>query len=281
MIWLLTKHGINNTKFPWFQASAAMLMGSVLFSGVTQCRVVILYWRFGTKYLSHLQGSRGPRRVESRRGKHVVYVERGMDGNGQWWCTRMGEGRGHKLGLFPLPCGCTVIAHSRPRLSLYKPHVFRAGFLHFLDFLNLEDATDTLSQNVGKGYHLTLRYNPEECRSQHKIYCYTIMAHWAIRCPINAPVPIPNLTTAHIATHPTNTPSPPLMHRALCDCKSIHRELGLLKSEFFRMWKLTIQRCLVISKKKGVIRVSSFTNFLQVSVSANKQKLRRTEETEG
>jgi hypothetical protein len=43
---------------PWFQASAAMMMRSALFWGVTQGRVVILYRRFGTTYRSRLQGSR-------------------------------------------------------------------------------------------------------------------------------------------------------------------------------------------------------------------------------
>jgi hypothetical protein len=36
---------------------------SALFWGVTQRRVVILYWRFGTTYLSHLQGSRSPMKL--------------------------------------------------------------------------------------------------------------------------------------------------------------------------------------------------------------------------
>jgi hypothetical protein len=35
-----------------------MLMRSEHFLGMTQCRVVILYWRFGTTYRSHLQGHR-------------------------------------------------------------------------------------------------------------------------------------------------------------------------------------------------------------------------------
>jgi hypothetical protein len=39
---------------------------SALFWGITQCRVVILNRCFGTTYWSHLQGSRSPRRVESR-----------------------------------------------------------------------------------------------------------------------------------------------------------------------------------------------------------------------
>jgi hypothetical protein len=46
--------------YPWFQASAAVLMRSALFWGVTQHRMVILYRRFGT-CRSHLQGSRSPR----------------------------------------------------------------------------------------------------------------------------------------------------------------------------------------------------------------------------
>jgi hypothetical protein len=58
-------------------------------------------------------------------------------------------------------------------------------------------------------------------------------------------------------------------------------ELESLKSIFFRTWKLTIQRRLVISKKKGVILVSGFMNFLEVSVSANKQKFRCPEESQG
>jgi membrane-associated phospholipid phosphatase len=41
----------------WFQASAAMLK-SVVFWVITRRRVVIVYWRFGTTYRSHLHGSR-------------------------------------------------------------------------------------------------------------------------------------------------------------------------------------------------------------------------------
>jgi hypothetical protein len=47
----------------WLQASAGVLMRSALFWGITQRRVVILYWRFGTTYRSHLQGPKSPRRV--------------------------------------------------------------------------------------------------------------------------------------------------------------------------------------------------------------------------
>jgi hypothetical protein len=35
-------------------------------SALTQCRLLVLYRRFGTTYQSHLQGSRSPRRKESR-----------------------------------------------------------------------------------------------------------------------------------------------------------------------------------------------------------------------
>jgi hypothetical protein len=39
----------NVLFFPWFQASAAMLMRSALFWGSTQHRLLILYRRFGTR----------------------------------------------------------------------------------------------------------------------------------------------------------------------------------------------------------------------------------------
>jgi hypothetical protein len=49
--------------FPaWFQASAAMHKRSALFCDTTQRTVEIPYRRFGTIYLSHIQGSRSPRR---------------------------------------------------------------------------------------------------------------------------------------------------------------------------------------------------------------------------
>ena len=47
----------------WFQASAAKQMRSALYWDITQGIVVIHYRRFGTIYLSHLQGSRNPRRT--------------------------------------------------------------------------------------------------------------------------------------------------------------------------------------------------------------------------
>jgi hypothetical protein len=43
------------------------------------------------------------------------------------------------------------VPFSRVKKSLHKPLVSLAGFLLFLDFLALEDRTDTLSRNVGKG----------------------------------------------------------------------------------------------------------------------------------
>jgi hypothetical protein len=45
-------------RFPWFQASAAILMRSALFWDVTRRRVVIVYRRLGTTYRSHHHGSR-------------------------------------------------------------------------------------------------------------------------------------------------------------------------------------------------------------------------------
>jgi hypothetical protein len=50
-------------NFPWFQASAAMLRGFLLFWDITQRRMVIRYRRVGSMYRSHLQGSRSPRRI--------------------------------------------------------------------------------------------------------------------------------------------------------------------------------------------------------------------------
>jgi hypothetical protein len=43
------------TKYPWFQTSAAMLMRSALFYHITQVNVVILYRRFGAKFRSPFQ----------------------------------------------------------------------------------------------------------------------------------------------------------------------------------------------------------------------------------
>jgi hypothetical protein len=52
---VLCEHG--NESSSWFQASAAMLMRSALFRGVTQRRGVIHYRRSGKSYRSHLQRS--------------------------------------------------------------------------------------------------------------------------------------------------------------------------------------------------------------------------------
>jgi hypothetical protein len=41
-----------------FRASAAMLMRCALFWGVTWRRMLIVYWRFGTRHQCHLQGSK-------------------------------------------------------------------------------------------------------------------------------------------------------------------------------------------------------------------------------
>jgi hypothetical protein len=51
---------LRDRNKPWFQASAAILMRSALFWGVTQRPVRIFYRRFGTTYRSHLQRSRSP-----------------------------------------------------------------------------------------------------------------------------------------------------------------------------------------------------------------------------
>jgi hypothetical protein len=65
----------STVKCPWFQPSAAMLMRSALFWGVTQSRVVIFYRLFGTTYRSHIQGSRSPRRKK--------YPQKSADLNGE------------------------------------------------------------------------------------------------------------------------------------------------------------------------------------------------------
>jgi hypothetical protein len=53
---------------------------------------------------------------------------------------------------------------THPRLSLHKPRVSVAGFLLFLDFLTLEDGTDTLSRNVGKGLPLDAAWYPRRAQ---------------------------------------------------------------------------------------------------------------------
>jgi hypothetical protein len=47
----------------------------------------------------------------------------------------------------------------------------------FWDFLTLEDGTDTLCRNVGKGLPPTLHYNPEERRKL--IISLTALTGWA------------------------------------------------------------------------------------------------------
>jgi hypothetical protein len=54
-----TSPKLRNKSTFWFQVSAAMLMKSALFWGITLRRVVIVYRRFGTTYRSHPHGSRG------------------------------------------------------------------------------------------------------------------------------------------------------------------------------------------------------------------------------
>jgi hypothetical protein len=85
--------------YMWLRASAAMLMRSALFCGITQRRVVILYRRFGTTYRSHLQASRSPRRAESR----LFTLEDGTD----TLCRNVG------IGL-PLDA---VLYHRRTQIS--------------------------------------------------------------------------------------------------------------------------------------------------------------------
>jgi hypothetical protein len=64
---LSSSHGLKTTLFlsPEYLLTHTNcnLLRSELFCDVTQRRVVILYRRFGTKYRSHLQGSRGPTRI--------------------------------------------------------------------------------------------------------------------------------------------------------------------------------------------------------------------------
>jgi hypothetical protein len=61
-----------------------MLMRSVLFLGVTQRRVVILYRRFGITYQFHLQGSRSSKKfknfltLEDRTGTLSRNVDKGL-----------------------------------------------------------------------------------------------------------------------------------------------------------------------------------------------------------
>jgi hypothetical protein len=56
-------------------------------------------------------------------------------------------------GASPLDLPHSLSCH-RPPLSVHKPRVSHTGFLLFLDFLTLEDGTNTLSRNIGKGLPL-------------------------------------------------------------------------------------------------------------------------------
>jgi len=48
----------TNLTSSWSQVAGTKLMKSALFRNITQRIVVILYWRFGTTYRSHLSGSK-------------------------------------------------------------------------------------------------------------------------------------------------------------------------------------------------------------------------------
>jgi hypothetical protein len=54
--------------------SAAMFMRSALFWEIMERRAVIVYRRFGTKYRSHLQGSRSPRRTNIPEERRFIYI---------------------------------------------------------------------------------------------------------------------------------------------------------------------------------------------------------------
>jgi hypothetical protein len=71
------------SRWPWCQASAAMLMKSVVFWVITRRRVVIIYRRFGKTYRSHHHGSRfrvGKKAYNIENGKHSGVAKRVM-----WW----------------------------------------------------------------------------------------------------------------------------------------------------------------------------------------------------
>jgi hypothetical protein len=77
------------------QASAAMLINATLFWDITQCRIVILYRRFGTTCLSHLQESRSPRIKE-----RVCYIV-------LQYSVRVGD----NTCIYTLYVGCCLIKH--------------------------------------------------------------------------------------------------------------------------------------------------------------------------
>jgi hypothetical protein len=77
--WIYPRRGISI----WFQASAAMLMKSAVFWGITRRREVIIYRRFGTTYRSHPHGSRvriGKKAYNVDSGKYGGVAKRVM-----WW----------------------------------------------------------------------------------------------------------------------------------------------------------------------------------------------------
>jgi hypothetical protein len=63
ILWLHMKSLFSKTRVSTW---GTIELRSALFWNITQRRVVIIYRRFGTTYLSHLQGSRSPTRKESR-----------------------------------------------------------------------------------------------------------------------------------------------------------------------------------------------------------------------
>jgi hypothetical protein len=77
-------HSLFQSAFPTqcdlvLPPSVSSILRSALFRGITQRRVVILYRRFGTTYLSHLRGSRSPRRVPTFRNNVSVTSSRVKD----------------------------------------------------------------------------------------------------------------------------------------------------------------------------------------------------------
>jgi hypothetical protein len=72
-LWFIASDGCervcNSQNVSYYQLRKVKMSWAALFCNVTQCRVIILYWRFGTTYRSRLQGSRNPRRKLSSRAK--------------------------------------------------------------------------------------------------------------------------------------------------------------------------------------------------------------------
>jgi hypothetical protein len=63
--------------------------------------------------------------------------------------------------------GCYAASNGNP-LPTFRDNL---SVPSFLDFLTLEDGSDTLSRTSVKVYHSTLRNTPEERRSQNDIGC--------------------------------------------------------------------------------------------------------------